>query len=255
MSLPAQSDQLLPKLRAGCAALDLTLTNAQLERLNVYLGLLLQQRGRVNLTAIRDPAEAERVLLLESIAAVVAVPGLRAPAGGSAQTRLLDLGAGGGIPGIPLALAFPHVDVTLLDATRKKVEFLQHAARELDLANVSALWGRAEPLAHAPAHRAQYDFVTARGIGNLATVVELALPFCALGGTAAVFKSLPIDDELEAAVPALEVLGGEPPRVTPFDLPALPARHGVVTVRKRSSTPDAYPRRVGVPAKRPLGEK
>ena len=254
MSPPSEPAELLPSLRAGCAALDLSLNSTQIERLHAYLELLLQQQGRVNLTAVRDPAEAERLLLLESIAAVRDVPALRAPAGAKTPTRLLDVGAGGGIPGIPLAIAFPHLDVTLVDATRKKVEFARRAARALDVANVTALWGRAETLAHAPAQRERYALVTARGVGSLATVAELTLPFCAAGGTVAAYKSLPLADELQAAAHALALLGGGKPRVTPFNLPGLPARHCLVTVRKRASTPDAYPRRVGVPAKRPLGK-
>ena len=148
------------------------------------MGLLLEQNGRVNLTGIRDPAQAERLLLLESIATVLAVPDLGSPPSGTSSLRLLDVGTGGGIPGIPLAIAFPHLSVTLLEATRKKVEFLQRAVQTLALENVAALWGRAEDQAHVAAHREQYDVVTARGVGGLATLSELALPFCALGGNA-----------------------------------------------------------------------
>ena len=161
------------------------------------MGLLLDRTGRVNLTGIRDPAQAERLLLLESIATVLAVPDLGSPPSGSASLRLLDVGTGGGIPGIPLAIAFPHLSVTLLEATRKKVEFLQRAVQTLALENVAALWGRAEDQAHVAAHREQYDVVTARGVGGLATLSELALPFCALGGTLVAYKSLPMDAELQ----------------------------------------------------------
>ena len=241
-------------LRAGSAAFDVVLSPNQLRRLHDYMVLLLGQRGQVNLTGIRDLAQAERLLLLESIAAAIALPILRAPPSGTAALKLLDVGAGGGIPGIPLAIAFPHLSVTLIEATRKKVDFLGHAARSLGLKNVEALWGRAEDHGHVAAHREQYDVVMVRGVGGLATVTELALPFCAIGGTLVAFKSLPLDSEMQAAMHAINMLGGGQPQIVPFNLPELPQQHCAVTLQKAASTPVQYPRRDGLPARRPLAE-
>ena len=242
----------MPTLRAGCAALNVALNPTQARHLHAFMELLLQQRGRINLTGVRDCAQAERLLLLESIATVVAVPELRAGTGENEAHRLLDIGTGGGIPGIPLALAFPHLSVTLLEATRKKVDFLEHAIRALAIENITTLWARAEELAHAVEHREEYDVVSVRAVGSLATVAELALPYCRIGGLLVTFKTLPLAGEVEEARYAIDVLGGGDVCITPFDLPELPARHCLVTIRKAACTPKQYPRRSGRPARKPL---
>ena len=245
---------LLPVLRAGSAALNVALVSDQLAQLQAYMALLQEQQGRLNLTGIHEPAQIERLLLLESIAAVLAVPMLRTAKGSETTMRLMDVGSGGGIPGIPLAIAFPHLSVTLLEARRKKVEFLQHAVQALALANVTAVWGRAEDLAHHADYREHFDVVTARGVGSLTTVTELALPFCHVGGCLTTYKSLPCDVELREAAYAIHQLGGRHPRVTPFNLPELPEQHCLVTVQKAAPTPKQYPRRAGRPARRPLSK-
>jgi 16S rRNA (guanine527-N7)-methyltransferase len=140
------------------------------------------------------------------------------------------------------------MQVTLLDATQKKVDFLRVTAAALALANVTALQGRAEELGRDPAHREQYDVVTARAVARLAALVELALPLLRVGGVALLPKGEAAADELSEAAEALGELGGDG-RLVVLDEPAL----RVIVVEKTAPTPERYPRRTGLPQKRPIG--
>lgn len=204
-----------------------------LERLARYGELLLEGNRRVNLTAARTPeAVAEQVA-----DAFALVPLVHGP--------LVDVGAGGGLPGIPLAILC-GVRVTLIDATAKKVAFLREALSALGLAG-EAVSGRAETLARDPRFRARFAHATARAVGPAPTVLELTLPFVAEGGTALLQRGRMDERERQALRDAALFLGGE---VTD-ELPVGDERR-IVVIAKRAFTPDRFPRRVGVPQKRPL---
>ena len=224
-----------------------TLTEQQIDAFRVYRReLLAWNAGRANLTAITDAAEVESRLFLESVLCAAALPF-------TDGARLIDIGSGGGFPGLPLAIAFPHMDVTLLEATRKKVDFLEHVIVLLGLTNCHAVHGRAESAAHEPARREAYDAATARAVATLPALIELCLGFVRVGGVLIAPKGMDAAEELSGASNALSLLGGERGGIIePEPGGPTPANHRLVVIRKAAPMPGAYPRRAGVPTRRPL---
>jgi 16S rRNA (guanine527-N7)-methyltransferase len=220
---------------------------ATLERFRIYRDHIAEAARRFNLTAVRDPAAIERRHFLESLAfgRVLHRRGLLPGA-----TRLLDLGSGAGLPGLPLKLAWPQLRLTLNDSNAKRCAFLQDVVAELGLTDADVLLGRAEDLARGP-HRAAYDLVVARAVASLPTILEYALPFLRVGGHLAALKGSGADDETKASQAALEALGGKVEAVESFRPPdGLP--QSIVIIQKTAETPERYPRRAGLPSKRPI---
>jgi 16S rRNA (guanine527-N7)-methyltransferase len=202
-----------------------------------YLALVAQWSGRLRLTGARTPEERARVLVLDALTLLPLLP-----RGG----MLIDLGSGAGVPGIPIAITRPHLHVVLAEASRKRAGFLQLASRELGLANVEVVNARAEVLGCEALHRERYDAVTARALARLRVLVEYALPLLRVGGVAVFPKGRAAGREIAAASRALGLLGGEA-QARDMLLGGV-----VIVVRKIASTPEGYPRRAGLPARRPL---
>jgi 16S rRNA (guanine527-N7)-methyltransferase len=237
----------LPAVRAAVAAVGASIGEAQIAALDHYRTLLLDWNQRVNLTAVRDPAAFETLHLVDAVGILRAVDQATL-----ASSRLVDVGSGGGLPGLPLAVLAPGLRVTLVEATGKKVAFLEAAVAALDLAGVDVRHGRAEDLAHQPDLREQFDIATARAVAPLPALVELCLPFLRPGGRLLAAKTAGIDAEIAAASGALRLLGGDLAGAVPLNLPGLDDRQ-IVVVRKTRPTPAMYPRRAGLPAHQPLG--
>ncbi len=238
----------LPLLRAWAGRVGAPLTERQITQfLDFREELLAWNARRANLTAITDPQEVEARLFLESLSCAAALPV-------AAGQRLIDVGSGGGFPGLPLAIAFETLDVTLLEATGRKVRFLEHAVSQLSLTNVSVIHGRAEDLAHEAAHRERYDIAAARALAPLPVLAELCLPFVRTGGVLIAPRGADAASEAAGAARALAALGGSARGIIAPPDPAMPiaAGHCLVVMRKDAPTPPAYPRRAGVPARRPL---
>jgi 16S rRNA (guanine527-N7)-methyltransferase len=236
---PANLTQ-FPRLREISRRIGVNIDVTATERFLAYRDLLFEANQRFNLTRITDPDDFEIRVLADSVLLLNDIPD-------DAQ-RLLDVGTGGGVPGLVLAIARPEMSVTLLDATGKKVRFLADAAAELGLTRVSAIQGRAEELAHDHEHRESYDVVTARAVARLATLAELTLPFARSGGRVILPKGATASEELSEACFAIGVLGG---KARPL-APAIIEGTCVVVVDKERRTPEEYPRRTGVPKKLPL---
>ena len=230
----------------GAAALDVALTPLDAERFERYAVELLDWNRRVNLTAITDPLEIVHKHFLDSLA-LIACCGFQT--GGS----IIDVGSGAGFPGLPIALARPDLQVTLLEATRKKCDFLRHLVATLGVGNVSVVQARAENAARDPAHRERHAVAVARAVAEMATLAEYLLPFVRIAGWIVAQKSGEIEAEVERAGAAIMALGGHLRRIAPLRLPGIEEARYAVIVDKIAPTPDRYPRRAGMPEKRPIG--
>lgn len=238
-------------LLEGASALGLRLSQAQQAAFQLYYESLVDWNQRFNLTAVTEYEQVQIRHFLDSLSCLLAREARLALSRPGA--RMIDVGSGAGFPGVPLKLVCPATQLTLLEATGKKVTFLEHLVQLLELQTVTPIKARAEELAHDPAHREQYDLVLTRAVADLPVAVEYMLPFCKVGGWALAQKGEAGAAEAWTAQRAISLLGGELRRVVPVELPRLPEDRSLVVVAKVSPTPPSYPRRPGIPSKKPLG--
>jgi 16S rRNA (guanine527-N7)-methyltransferase len=228
--------------------LGIELSDGQLARLD-QLGAALREGNRqINLTRITDPGQIETRHFLDSLTA--AVPLLERLHAGE-PLRLVDVGSGGGMPGVPLKIAFPGLRVTLVESVGKKAEFLRSTVAQLGLTDVEVVAERAESLARHPEYRDAFDWATARALGPLPVVVELCAPFLSPGGLLVAQRSGDLDAEIVHAAPAFKALHLWTRTPIYLELAELPG-HGLVVGEKYAPTPERYPRRPGLPRKHPL---
>jgi len=238
----------LPILRAGLAQLGLELDALAAVRFQRYFELLEGGAAPLGLTTVVAYEDVQRRHFLESAAlgSVLKVRGLLRPG-----VRLLDLGSGAGLPGIPVKILFPNTSVTLVEATGKKAGWLRDAVAALELDDVTVLAARAEDLGRDPAHRERYDVVTARAVAPLRVLLELAAPLLTVGGVLAAIKGERGRAELHEAQEAARVLTLELEAVA-LKAPYSTHEQVLVLARKKAKTPERFPRRAGIPARRPL---
>lgn len=228
----------------------MTLSSDQISAFSQFQHLLLEWNERMNLTSVTETTDVQVKHFLDSLTVLSALPEpVRRGEGGCS---LLDVGAGAGFPGIPLAIVRPMLRVTLLEATHKKCRFLEYVVAALHLPGVEVVCGRAEELAHVPSRRGEYDVVVARAVASLATLAELCLPFVRVGGRMIASKTLGISAEVAASSRAIDELGGRMANPINVRLPIVDQERQLIVVDKVRVTPARYPRRPGVPAKTPL---
>jgi 16S rRNA (guanine527-N7)-methyltransferase len=235
----------MPTLTEHAAQLDITLTPAQGDAFARYAALLREWNARMNLTAITGEDEINTRHFLDSLTLLklgILQDGM----------RLIDVGAGAGFPGIPLKIAQPGLHVTLLEATGKKVMFLEYVINDLKLTDATAVKLRAEEAGQARAHRQAYDVAAARAVARLPILLEYLLPLVRVGGVCIAMKGKTAQAEADDSVNALKTLGGELDRIETFTLPGVDEPHHAVVIRKVAPTPARYPRQAGMPTQKPL---
>jgi 16S rRNA (guanine527-N7)-methyltransferase len=230
---------------ARAVGLELTLSPAQLQLFQAYADELLVWNQRLSLTAITSPDDIRVKHFLDSLTCLKALPA------GFVCRRVLDVGSGGGFPGLPLKIHDPSLSVTLLETTIKKAEFLRHVVSHLGLVGVEVVAERAETLGRDPAYRETYDLVVARAVAEMAVLAEYCLPFCRVGGLFVAQKKAGNAMEMQSAQAAVTALGGLMLPAIPVLLPGVEPRQ-LVVVQKITPTPARYPRRPGMPTKHPL---
>ena len=239
-------------LSESAGLMGLRLNEEHLRAFEIYYRELVAWNEKFNLTAITDYEQVQIKHFLDSLTCLLADEDFARAVCQRSGGRAIDVGAGAGFPGLPLKIVCLGLQLTLLEATGKKVGFLEHIVSRLELEGVEVVKGRAEVLGRDAAHREGYDLALARAVAELPVLVEYALPFCRLGGFLVAQKGAEGDAEAKAAEGAIAALGGVLRRVVHLELPHLAEARTLVVIEKIAPTPEKYPRRPGIPSKRPL---
>ena len=226
----------------------------QAQFLRLYRGILAGNQ-QVNLTRITEPDDFWEKHLWDSVTGLLpwlAETGEMPPM--SEESRMIDVGTGGGLPGLVAAIAFPQAAITLLDSTRKKLNALSPIIQSLELKTVDTAIQRAEAQGQSPQHREQYDLALIRAVGSTAVCLEYTLPFLKVGGIAVLYRGQWSETEAQQGSAVAGRLGGRLYRVQAWQTPLTQGQRHCVYLRKEHRTPKAYPRAIGVPAQKPLLE-
>ena len=234
-------------LDAGCEELGIVLTEKQKEQFFKYFQLLTEWNQVMNLTAITEMPEVVTKHFVDSLLVVKVSDGIRTEA-----YSCIDVGTGAGFPGIPLKIAFPQLQITLLDSLNKRVGFLSTVIQELGLTGITAVHGRAEDFGRNKEYREQFDLCVSRAVANLSTLSEYCLPFVKAGGKFLPYKSGKVEEEAREAESAVKKLGGSMKETKTLVLPGTDVDRTFVPIDKINVTPKKYPRKAGMPGKEPL---
>lgn len=229
----------------GCRELGIVLTDTQKQQFVRYYELLIEWNKVMNLTGITD---FDEVLVKHFVDSLSITKGMDME---KIQT-CIDVGTGAGFPGIPLKIAFPHLQITLLDSLNKRLKFLDEVILQLGLENIVTVHGRAEETAKKPEFREKYDLSVTRAVAKVCIISEYCIPYVKQGGYFAAYKSGKIQEELEEGKKAISVLGGKTEKLVEFILPDTDMERSLVIINKTKSTPKKYPRKAGTPAKEPI---
>lgn len=235
----------LEKLKSGLNKLQIELSDDQMQQFLTYYEMLIEKNKVMNLTAITEFEEVVEKHFLDSLSLVQQID-LNQP------LKILDLGTGAGFPGIPLKIAFPELEIILMDSLNKRINFLNEVITALKLEKITAIHGRAEEMARKPEYREQFDLCVSRAVANLASLSEYCLPFVALQGNFISYKSGEVEEEVNQSKKAIFLLGGKIKDVKKFRLVETDAERSFVQIEKVKRTPKTYPRKAGTPSKSPI---
>lgn len=223
----------------------ISLSPWQLEQYEIYYKTIVEWNEKMNLTAITEKQEVYLKHFYDSLSAAFYFDFNK-------PLSVCDVGAGAGFPSIPLKIAFPNLNVTIVDSLNKRINFLEHLARELKLENTSFVHDRAETFGQKREYREQYDVVTARAVARMSVLSELCLPLAKGGGSFIAMKAANLMEELNNGKKAISVLGGKVEHIHSFTLPYEESERNIIIIKKQKSTPKKYPRKPGVPNKTPI---
>lgn len=235
----------LEKFLKGLEELQIELSDNQIQQFIRYYEMLVEKNKVMNLTAITEPEEVIDKHFVDSLAInkIVDLKNVKS---------VIDIGTGAGFPGIPLKIAFPWLEITLLDSLNKRIKFLDEVVDALRLEQIKCIHGRSEDIARQEEHREKYDLCVSRAVANLSTLSELCIPFVKKGGEFISYKAANSQEEIEQAENAISKLGGRLAGVQELILPDTDMGRIFVCIKKEKNTGKKYPRKAGTPGKEPL---
>lgn len=230
---------------ADLKQLGVCLTEKQLQQFLVYYEMLTEWNEVMNLTAITEFQDVMKKHFVDSVSLIKAYDVMK-------RAAVIDVGTGAGFPGLALKIAFPELQITLLDSLNKRIQFLNSVIEKLELSGVETIHGRAEDFAKPGKLREQYDLCVSRAVANLSTLSELCLPFVRKGGMFISYKSEKVSEEMKTAENVISLLGGRVKEQVEFILPDSDIYRNLFVIEKIKETPKKFPRKAGLPAKEPL---
>lgn len=225
--------------------LNIHLNEKQMYQFMKYYEMLIETNKVMNLTAITDFDEVIDKHFVDSLALIQAIDLNK-------ELKVIDVGTGAGFPGIPLKIAFPELDILLLDSLNKRILFLDQVISELGLENIQTIHGRAEDFGKNPLYREKFDLCVSRAVANLSTLSEYCVPFVQVDGYFISYKSGKVQEELDASRHAVDILGGKVEKCLNYALADTDMERSLVVIHKLKPTKKAYPRKAGKPSKEPL---
>ena len=235
------------QLQKQAQEIGIVLTEKQIAQFQTYYDRLIETNKVMNLTAITELEEVISKHFIDSLLLIQAYPDIAGQ-----KLKVLDLGTGAGFPGIPLKIAFPSLQITLMDSLNKRVKFLKSVIDELKLCDIEAVHGRAEEAAKNTTYREQFDLCVSRAVANLATLSEYTLPFVKIGGMCIPYKAAGVEEEVDTAKKAIQILGGKLTTVKKVALPETEIERSFILIDKVKKTPKTYPRKPGTASKEPI---